>query len=689
LDSEAWTHWREIQEGIAAATGLSLVTYNAHGRISLSAPACDPSHDHPICGLLQHRYNHAASCHAHCGKQIAAAAERQEPVAFTCYAGLQAFAVPVFQSTTHNIVLLGGKRFPTFESIAKLRELADRFPGDLTPLLDELRRSRVKEPHTLTQAAGLLEKIGQTFFENISLRNRSELKLSRLLTLLSLFEEIRDEESRRQLYALVLNALGVLFNIRTAAVLSSASSAEGGGGGSEAADEARVTTLVPVELFGEKRDLLARLQVNLAEGLFRRFLDDPKPTSCEVVFELLKSGLPDSISSVHLFPLTKSKPPGTVLALFDTPLTRDDVSLLGSFCAHFSLTLENHALRQRLDHHHQHVAALIAAIDRIGRALDSTQLCETIVLETTRLVGAEQGSLMMLDDEQRTLVIKAITGVNRKVVEQIRIRPGDGIAGKVFATGTPLVVADLETDGRVQREKRPRYKTKAFMSLPMKLDGRTIGVLNLADKASGAAFGEDEISLISTLATCASVAIERAEFMQQTEELKRISITDSLTGFLNRRYFHERLIEEIERSKRHNTALSLAIMDLDDFKLLNDTYGHQAGDEALKAIARCVHGSIRAIDVAARYGGEEFTVILPQTNKPEARLIAERICEEIAAMTISHQLLEGYERLTISIGLATYPDDAKAPEELIRCADTALYRAKDEGKNRVVAFGER
>ncbi|HXZ24975.1 MAG TPA: diguanylate cyclase [Nitrospiria bacterium] len=681
MDSEAWAHWRELQDGIAAATGLSLITYNVHGRVSLSAPACEPSHDHPVCGLLQHQYGHAASCHAHCGKQVSAAAERQEPVVFTCYAGLQAFAMPVIHSSTDRVVLLGGKRFTSFDAIARLRDLADRLPGDLTPLLDELRRSRVTDTHVLTQSAGLAEKIGRTFFDNISLRNRSELKLSRLLTLLSLFEEIRDEESRRQLYALVLNALGVLFGVRTAAVFVLNSSAEEPAGAPSA-------SLTPVELFGDQRDRFAGLRINLAEGLFRRFLDNPKPTSCEVVFELLKSGLPDTVTSVHLFALTRGTPPQTVLALFNTPMTDDDLSLVGSFCTHFSLTLENQALQQRLNHHRAHVAALVAAIERIGKALDATELCETIVNEVTRLVGAEQGSLMMLDHKHRALVIKAITGVNRKIVEQIRVLPGDGIAGKVFATGTPLVVGDLETDGRVQREKRPRYKTKSFASLPMKLDNRIIGVLNLADKTSGGGFADEEIALISTLVTCASVAIERAEFLQQTEALKRISITDALTGFLNRRYFHERLIEEIERSKRHATTLSLAIMDLDDFKLLNDTYGHQAGDEALKAVARCVHGSIRAIDVAARYGGEEFTLILPQTSKPEASRIAQRICDEVAAMTISHPLLGGYGRLTISIGLAAYPDDANTPEGLVRCADTALYMAKDRGKNRVMAYGE-
>ena len=679
MDSEAWAHWREIQEGIAAVTGLSFITYNAAGRVSLSAPACAPSHDHPVCAMLQQQHGRAASCHAHCGKQAAAAAETRHSIAFTCHAGLHVIAVPVFHDATDRLVVLSGKRFTTFDEVARLRDMADQLEGDVTPLLAELRQSRLTTPALLTQAAQLLEKIGTTFFENVSLRNRSESKLSRLLTLLSLFEEIRDEESRRQLYALILNALGVLFNIRTAAVFST--------NGDESSDEAPVT-LTPVELFGEKRDAIAGAVPNLHEGLFRRFLDNPRPTSCDIVFELLKSGLPDGVTSVHLFPLTRGAPVKTVLAIFDTPLPPDDVSLLENFCTHFSLTLDNHRLRRLLERRQRDSDALAETMNTLGRSLELGELCELVVLETTRLLGAEQGSIMMMDEEQQALAVKAITGINRKIVEQLRVRPGEGIAGKVFATGLPLIVGNLETDDRVLREKRPRYKTKSFASLPLKLNGRTIGVLNLADKSSGAPFGADEIAMLSTIATYAAVALERAEYLRQTEELKRISITDVLTGFLNRRYFHERLIEEIERSKRHASAMSLAIMDLDDFKVLNDTYGHQAGDEALKAIARCVHGSIRAIDVAARYGGEEFTLILPQTDKLEARLIAERICHEVAALTVSHQLLEGYEQLTVSIGLATYPDDARTPEELIRCADRALYVAKDRGKNQVIAFGD-
>ena len=673
VDSEAWAHWRDIQESIAHVSDLSLVTYDASGPVSLAKPACEPSRDHPICHLLQEQYGHAASCHAHCGKQIAAAAESNQPIAFTCYAGLHTFAIPVFRDSTYRLVLLGGKRFTTFPEIARLRETADHLHGDLAPLLTQLRQSRLKEPHLLVETARLLEKIGTAFFENISLRTRTESKLGRLLTLFSLFEEIRDEESRRQLFVLILNALGVLFNVRAAAVLAYHPSEE---------------TFTTVETFGEQPEGLAASPLNLTDGYFRRFVDQPRPMQCDIVFELLKSGLPESVTSLHLFPLARGKPPASALAIYNTSLTADDISQLGSFCNHLSLMLESQQLRLHLDQHQQKFSALAQFANAVGRTLNSAELFDVIVEQATQLLDADQGSLMVLDDEQQALVIKAIKGIHRKIVDQLKIRPGEGISGKVFASGTPWIVTDVERDQRTMRAKRPRYKTKSFVSLPLQLNGRSIGVLNLTDRASGAPFGEEECALLSAIVTCASVAIERSEYFRQCEELKRISITDALTGFLNRRYFQERMIEEIERSKRHNVSMSLAIMDLDDFKMLNDTYGHQAGDEALKAIARCVHRSIRTIDVAARYGGEEFTIILPQTAKDEALMIAERICQEIAGLTVSHQLLEGYEQLTVSIGLATFPNDAQTPESLLRCADIALYAAKGQGKNRVVAFRE-
>jgi diguanylate cyclase (GGDEF)-like protein len=170
------------------------------------------------------------------------------------------------------------------------------------------------------------------------------------------------------------------------------------------------------------------------------------------------------------------------------------------------------------------------------------------------------------------------------------------------------------------------------------------------------------------------------------EELKKISITDPLTTLLNRRYFQERLHEEVERSKRHGLPLSLIMIDIDHFKSFNDRYGHPAGDEALKLAAACMRNTIRTIDVAARYGGEEFTVILPQTTKSSAQTIAERICRDVEKIDFAFVREKDRGSITVSIGLASFPDDADTLEDLIRNSDRALYLAKEHGRNRVVLF---
>lgn len=128
-------------------------------------------------------------------------------------------------------------------------------------------------------------------------------------------------------------------------------------------------------------------------------------------------------------------------------------------------------------------------------------------------------------------------------------------------------------------------------------------------------------------------------------------------------------------------------MDIDDFKSFNDRFGHLAGDEALKITARTLRNSIRAIDVAARYGGEEFTVILPQTTKQDAMIIAERFCREIENISFRAETSQPTPtKLTVSVGLASCPEDATQLEDLIKLADTALYAAKAQGKNRVVVY---
>lgn len=166
------------------------------------------------------------------------------------------------------------------------------------------------------------------------------------------------------------------------------------------------------------------------------------------------------------------------------------------------------------------------------------------------------------------------------------------------------------------------------------------------------------------------------------------AITDGLTGLYNHRYFQDRLEEELERSQRYGQPSALLMIDLDDFKRYNDANGHIAGDVLLADLAKLIRRTVRKVDVVARYGGEEFAVILPATKKKGALIIANRLCQKVAASKFPNQEVMPRKALTISVGLAVYPDDAKDKAKLIDMADKALYHAKKAGKNQVHSYGE-
>ncbi len=166
------------------------------------------------------------------------------------------------------------------------------------------------------------------------------------------------------------------------------------------------------------------------------------------------------------------------------------------------------------------------------------------------------------------------------------------------------------------------------------------------------------------------------------------AITDGLTGLYNHRYFQDRLEEELERSQRYGQPSALLMIDLDDFKCYNDANGHIAGDVLLADVAKLIRKTVRKVDVVARYGGEEFAVILPATKKKGALIIAHRLCQKTANSKFPNQEVMPRKAITISMGLAVYPDDAKDKAKLIDMADKALYHAKKAGKNQVYSYGE-
>jgi len=182
--------------------------------------------------------------------------------------------------------------------------------------------------------------------------------------------------------------------------------------------------------------------------------------------------------------------------------------------------------------------------------------------------------------------------------------------------------------------------------------------------------------------TLESERILRLHLAEANTELRRIAITDTLTQLANRRYFYSRLHEEFERAKRHTLVLALLMVDIDFFKPVNDTYGHQFGDLVLVRIAEIIRSTCRSIDLPARYGGEEFCILMPTSNLSDALILAERMRKHIEASAFTFQGSTSY--LTVSTGIGVFPGPhVHTVDELIRVADTALYDAKQSGRNRV------
>jgi two-component system, cell cycle response regulator len=220
------------------------------------------------------------------------------------------------------------------------------------------------------------------------------------------------------------------------------------------------------------------------------------------------------------------------------------------------------------------------------------------------------------------------------------------------------------------------------VSVPLLAQGRVLGVLSLYDREDGEPFTLADAEALTAFAVQAAVAIENVQLHAEAE---RLSVTDPLTGAWNYRYFERRFEQEIERSRRFGRVLALVMLDIDHFKLVNDRFGHQRGDEVLVEFRNRVTGSVRDIDTFARYGGEEFVLILPETNLEGGLAVAEKL----RAATHRTPFCDDGIRLTVSIGVACFPEHATATEELLWAADEALYEAKLQGRDRVVTAGPR
>lgn len=328
--------------------------------------------------------------------------------------------------------------------------------------------------------------------------------------------------------------------------------------------------------------------------------------------------------------------------------------------------------------------ALRDTIAAINSTLDTTEVLDLILNNLARVAPHDAANIALLDDSGM-LHVRGARGYRERGVEHLILAlhvPLNHfpVWEKVSETHKPIAIPDTRLD--------PEWVTVAEMdwinsvaTAPIIIKGIMIGLLNL-DSATPGFFNLDHLDRLQTFAEYAAVAIEKARLFEKTQQL---AITDDLTGLFNRRQVLFLARTEYERSRRYNRPLSAIMIDIDQFKHINDTFGHPVGDRILRALALCCRANLRSADLIGRYGGEEFLVLMPETDHDKAIEAAERIRKQVDAFRLP--TARGQVSVTISLGVSTLKVGGdQSLEQLIINADDALYSAKAAGRNRVQGY---
>ena len=318
---------------------------------------------------------------------------------------------------------------------------------------------------------------------------------------------------------------------------------------------------------------------------------------------------------------------------------------------------------------HNEIAKLLMS------TLDLKELMEKMLNIAVNVTESHMGIVYLCEEGNTRLVPRVMYGTKAEIKP---LQMGEGYPGRAAQENRTFIISlPQRTMDEVLELGFIATPPGEVAYIPLSYRDRVLGVLVLGSINE---YSEDEANIFDYLANQISIALDNAMMHQRIQEL---SITDALTGLYNRRYLNSRLEEEWAMAVRHGNSLSILLFDVDNFKSINDTYGHDKGDEVLKGVASIMKENVRKEDLASRYGGEEFVVVLVDTDTEDAKKFGERMRKRVKA-----RVYDWMERnVTISVGVATYPrSHAKSYEELIQLADQAMYLAKVSGKDRVVAY---
>jgi diguanylate cyclase (GGDEF)-like protein len=690
--------WERLQASIAAETDLAILLVEGH-----QPPQLATSNNNSICHTFQSSPAHAHLCDPYCGVAFQRAHEAGEATHYRCHAGLHCFAMPVGPDTSRPLAFIGGR---AFLSSADYRELAERFRhGDLRELLStELFRNVIfASRHDLDELAAQLAEVSVKADVQRSTidksRSAGDKKESAETPHESPGVESRGIESR---------------GIESKRGESSVGESRGG----EPQRASGVSFPPGLKLLDACRGAVEKLSAQFklksvalmmrsddgftpacASGKFKNKLPQLSAQGKQGACLKLAAGIDSSDASsgaaaellafqdeeTEIFPLVVGDELKGALLVGDGNLSEEKRRGIGQFCLEVAMPLEVLRLREELERSLRASYHLQTFTQQINE-VEPAEAYAAILRHSTELLRSERGSLLLFDEAANELEVKAAVGPRAEVTQDERVRLSESVSGSVLLAGRPRIVRDLHATELHRAPAERKYKSDSFISYPIITGGRKVGVINMTDKAGGEPYDDIDLHLLETMVPQMALALDRAGWHQKATQFQLLSITDPLTGLLNRRYLEERLGEEFERSKRHRFPMSFLMVDIDNFKEYNDRNGHQAGDLALEITAQCLKSALRSADVASRYGGEEFSILLPQTNLTEALVIAERIRSRVEKSSFPHGESQPHGAVTVSIGVSAFGPKLETPSSIVGAADHALYVAKSRGKNCVVSY---
>ena len=605
------------------------------------------------------------TCPDTCNKSIFESVNTNEPVIYKCRAGVVNFAFPI-ERFGEKAVIIGRGGVASYDDLLEFIEFAR--DNNLPKIPVSMPLNFPGEEYIISISRYVYFTVSH-LLSSLEEKYRLEEKLVRMTALFDSQTFGTLSKNPELMYRYIMDTIEFVFGSTSASLIL--------------LDENGVTYNT-VYSTGEYKDVAMELSFDTQSPIVYEMLNTKSAVLSEDLDKISPSRELKDIKTAYFFPIFMSGAIEGMIGIFNKQFSNEDMRIMNTFKDYIQLNLENQHLRVSLTNNKKadtRINSLVDFSQELTGIRDKDSLLNTLLDKSLHLLEAEQGSLMLMDHDTSELIVEAKRCYDDTVQEKMRLKPNEGIAGQVIESGGPLIVADIEQDPRVSQSSRSRYKTKSFISVPIKLEDRLSGVINISDKIKGTAFTDDDLNMIQSIINGAAIAIERSLLYKRAEALQKLSITDHLTGIYNRRYLNRRLSEEITRYNRYKLPFSFMMLDMDKFKEYNDTYGHIPGDNLIRELAHVLEKSLRTIDIAARFGGDEFVVIFPQTSKVDAIQITNRVKEKIDDVLSQHDV---DMPLTISLGLATFPDDANSIMELIEKTDQALYLAKKAGGDRVV-----